>query len=133
MAHLAINFPPTFVVGLAECTNRELRTAWEMYMKLFQTPLLLKNVESIDNKRILNFLYSRRWEANSKRYQVKRKMFCIVYFISEKKHVQSSAGIAITYHLPMIHITFPSSSQRISYRFLLGILSKSAPRCLHLM
>ena len=42
----------TFVVGLAECTNNELRTAWEMYMRLFQTPLLLKNEESLDNKSI---------------------------------------------------------------------------------
>ena len=42
----------TFVVGLAECTNKELRTAREMYMRLFQTPLFLKNEESIDNKSI---------------------------------------------------------------------------------
>ena len=47
MAHLAINFR-----GLAECTTKELRTAWEMYMRLCQTPLLLKNEESIDNKSI---------------------------------------------------------------------------------
>ena len=42
----------TFVVGLAERTNKELRTAWEMYMRLFQTSLLLKNEESLDNKSI---------------------------------------------------------------------------------
>ena len=42
----------TFVVGLAECTNKELRTARKMYMRLFQTPLFLKNEESIDNKSI---------------------------------------------------------------------------------
>ena len=32
----------TFVVGLAECTNKELQTTREMYMRLFQTPLFLK-------------------------------------------------------------------------------------------
>ena len=32
----------TFVVRLAECTNKELRTTREMYMRLFQTPLFLK-------------------------------------------------------------------------------------------
>ena len=46
MAHLANNF----VGGLAECTNKVLRTAWEMYVRLFQTPLLLKNEKSINNQ-----------------------------------------------------------------------------------
>ena len=40
------------MVGLAECTNKELRMAWEMYIRLFQTSLLLKNEESLDNKSI---------------------------------------------------------------------------------
>ena len=47
MAHLARS---TLVVGLAECTNKELRTAWEMYMRLFQTLLVLKNEKSINNQ-----------------------------------------------------------------------------------
>ena len=49
MAHLAINFRGR---TSGKSTNKELRTALEMYMRLFQTPLLLKNEESIANKSI---------------------------------------------------------------------------------
>ena len=46
MAHLANNLRGQ----TTECTNKVLRTAWEMYVRLFQTPLLLKNEKSINNQ-----------------------------------------------------------------------------------
>ena len=45
-AHLAINLRRR----TSRIYDKELRTAREMYMRLFETPLFLKNEELFDNK-----------------------------------------------------------------------------------